>query len=69
MHVQSTKYGLETLRHLGPIVWNTVPRAIRDSPSLGLFKARIKLLDSSYCPCRLCKTYVQKLGLADVTNM
>ena len=28
---KSTKYGLETLRHLCPIVWNAFPKAIRNS--------------------------------------
>ena len=63
---KSKQHGLETLRHLAPIVWNAVRKAIRDSLSLGTFKARIKLWDSSYCPCRLYKTYVQELGFVNM---
>ena len=39
---KSTNCGLETRRHLDPIVWNAIPKIIRDSPSLIIFKARVE---------------------------
>ena len=65
----STNCGLETLRHLGPIVWNAIPKIIRDSPSLIIFKARVKAWEPPNCPCRLCKTYKQHIGFVNVANM
>ena len=53
---KSTKCGLETLRHFGPIVWNAISKIIRDSPLLIIFKARVKAWEPSNCPCKLCKT-------------
>ena len=66
---KSTNCGLETLRHLGPIVWNAIPKIIRDSPSLIIFKARVNAWEPSNCPCRLCKTYKQHIGFVNVDNM
>ena len=54
--------GLETVRALGPKIWNLVPDEIRKSPSLSTFKERIKKWVPLNCPCRLCKHYVKDLG-------
>ena len=34
--------GLETLRHLGPRIWNIIPLEIREAETLSLFKSKIK---------------------------
>ena len=54
--------GLETVRALGPKIWNLVPDEIRKSPSLSTFKEKIKKWVPLNCPCRLCKHYVKDLG-------
>ena len=54
--------GLETLRHLGPRIWNIIPLEIRESESLSLFKGKIKKWTPVNCPCRLCKTFIPMLG-------
>ena len=54
--------GDDSLRHLGPLIWNIVPREIRCLPSLGAFKKTIKKWHPRDCPCRLCKPYVQGIG-------
>ena len=66
---KSTNYGLETLRHLGPIVWNAIPAITADSPCLSILRERIKGWDSWNCPCRLCKTYMHQIGFLNVANM
>ena len=38
--------GRNSVRYRGPIIWNSIPKAIRDASSLQLFKARLK------CPSR-----------------
>ena len=59
---KTVKYGLETLRNLGPKLWGMVPTDIRESQSLSAFKNNIKKWVPQNCPCRLCKTFVQQLG-------
>ena len=59
---KTVNYGLETLRHLGPKLWEMLPIAIKDSESLPAFKTKIKRWVPHSCPCRLCKLYVPQLG-------
>ena len=54
--------GSNSLRCLGPKIWNMVPNEVRESSSLSMFKARIKKWKPSNCPCRLCLTYIPNLG-------
>ena len=59
---RSTKWGLETLRHLGPRLWKGIPESVRNAPSLASFKIQIKKWKADNCPCKLCKTYINSLG-------
>ena len=54
--------GLETLRSLGPKIWDIVPIEIKSISSLPLFKVKIKKWIPQNCPCRLCKSFVPNLG-------
>ena len=63
---KSVYNGLETLRTLGPKIWNTVPQEIKNCNSIESFKHSIKSWIPSHCPCRLCKTYVQGMGFIDL---
>ena len=54
--------GLETLRCLGPKIWEMIPIKLRNLDSLPLFKEKIKNWIPQNCPCRLCKTYIHQLG-------
>ena len=38
----TTNYGIKTLRHLGPILWNMLPEIIKSATSVKLFKSKIK---------------------------
>ena len=52
----SVKMGLETVSYHAPQLWNLVPTEIKDTPSLSIFKEKIKSWHCDNCPCRLCKT-------------
>ena len=60
--VRTSNFGTESLRYLGPKLWETVPSSIRELESLESFKRRIKQWIPKHCPCRLCKKYVQNIG-------
>ena len=60
--------GVDSLRHLGPRIWNILPESIKKCTSLEKFKCEIKRWIPKNCPCRLCKTYVQNLGFCTITN-
>ena len=55
-------YGSETLRSLGPKIWNILPSNIKNSTDLVAFKTNIKRWIPTKCPCRLCKQYQSDLG-------
>ena len=55
--------GESSLRHFGPLVWNTMlPNMLKTCSSLAEFKNNIKSWIPSNCPCRLCNLYVNGVG-------
>ena len=60
--VNSVRYGTEAVSFLAPKIWDILPKDIKDSESLDIFKRKIKKWIPSECPCRLCKTYVPQVG-------
>ena len=59
---QSVRLGTETLRTLGPKIWNIIPPDIKNSLSLAIFKRKIKKCVPVNCPCRLCLNYGEGVG-------
>ena len=58
--VNTSSYGLRSLRYLAPKTWNLVPQDIRSAKSLSQFIRKIKLSIPHGCPCILCLTYLNK---------
>ena len=61
-NAKSTHYGIQSMRRLGPKIWNIVPQNIRESILLNEFKSLIKFWKPDNCPCRLSKNYIAQLG-------
>ena len=59
---KTTNFGLETLKYLGPKVWDLVPVDIKSASSIAIFKNKIKHWVPINCPCRLCANYIPGLG-------
>ena len=49
---KTVKYGLETIRSLGPKIWNLISLDLKSIPSLPLFKEKIRKWVPRNCPCR-----------------
>ena len=60
--VRTENYGKETFTYRGPKTWEMVPFSIKESPSLIMFKSKIKYWKPIGCTCRLCKIFVPNLG-------
>ena len=58
---QSVRFGTETLRALGPKIWNIILPDIKNSLSLAIFKRKMKWVPVN-CPGRLCLNYVEGVG-------
>ena len=61
-NIKTVHYGLQSVRYLGPKIWELVPNNIKYSNSLSKFKKLIKSWKPEACPCRLCKTCIAKIG-------
>ena len=59
-NAKTTYYGLSSIKHLAPKIWELVPQSLRKCKTLNEFK--IKFWYPDHCPCRLCKTYIAQLG-------
>ena len=66
-NVRTTSWGIESLGHLGPRIWAIIPKEYKKL-SLPEFVKKIREWKPEKCPCRLCKTWVQGLGFANVTG-
>ena len=61
----TTLFGQETIRRMGPIIWSFVLEDMKNAKSLDLFKTQVKCLTFDKCPCKVCKQYVQSIGYLD----
>ena len=61
----TSSYGMGSISHLGPKIWDQVPNELKSSKSLNIFKAKIKKWTPDNCPCRLCKLYIHHVGYID----
>ena len=60
--VKSVNYGLESIRFLGPTIWERLLNNLKNKESIESFKMAIKEWKPQSCPCCLCKTYLQNIG-------
>ena len=60
--VHSVFSGTESLKFLGPKVWALVPNEMKQLESLGKFRNAIKQWKPTFCPCRLCKRNIHRIG-------
>ena len=67
-NVKTTSWGLESLAHLGPIIWSKIPMEMKKL-SLPQFSKAIRKWKPDRCPCTLCKTYVHGVGYVNVTSL
>ena len=65
--IHSVRYGIETAPFLGARVWNSLPSELKECKS-ELFKSKIKNWIPENCPCKLCKTYLVRIGYVQISN-
>jgi len=52
---RSVKFGLQSLSFVGSLIWNRLSKDVKDSPSINVFKTKLKALPRNFCTCSLCK--------------
>ena len=66
--IKTERYGNNSLRYLGPPVWNIIPTEITSIKKLSMFKEKIRKWKPVDCHCRLSKTYIPNLGFANIAT-
>ena len=64
--VNSSKYGLNSIRFFASKVWQIVPMEMKSSKGLEDFKNKIRRWESGECNSKLCKDFVSNLGYANL---
>ena len=60
--VNSSKYGLNSIRFFASKVWQMVSLEMKNFKSLEGFKNKIRRWEPDGCDCKLCKGFVSNLG-------
>ena len=60
--IHSVYHGSESASYSGPKLWELIPTVIRQIDTLSGFKIATKEWKPINCPCRICKTYIPKVG-------
>ena len=55
-------YRIDTVRFVGQKLWQTLPKEIKESQTLEIFKRNIKAIPL-HCNCKLRKSFVVNLGI------
>ena len=58
--VRTVNYGIESIRYLGPKVWESIPANIKEVDTIERFKSGIKKWKPKSGLSRLCKTYLHQ---------
>ena len=64
--IRTELYGKNTVRYLGPVLWNKVPSDMKQINSLNSFKKSIRKWKPVDCPCRLCKNFIADIGFINI---
>ena len=60
--VNTTKFGLNSLRHFASKVWNMIPIEIKNSSTVEMFKSKISKWEPIDNDCKLCQNYLHRIG-------
>ena len=60
---KTMNYGINSVSHLAPKIWDLVPEEIKNSKSLNIFEQKIKIWIPRKCSCTLAKHMYQTLDI------
>ena len=63
--VNTSSFGLNSLKYLATKIWNIVPFDIKSTRNLNSFKEKIRNWEPKGCHCKLCRQYVHGIGYVD----
>ena len=60
--VNTTKFGLNSLRYFASKVWSMIPIEIKNSLTIEMFKSKINKWEPSECDSKRCQVYLHRIG-------
>ena len=60
--IQTVHISTESIKTIEAKTWDFIPREIKASKSLVIFKKKIKNWTPKSCPCRLCRIDIGQVG-------
>ena len=51
----SSRFGINSLRFRGSLLWNNLPMSVKNCQSLNKFKLELKSLGNIHCTCLVCR--------------
>ena len=67
--VNTTKFGLNSLRHFASKVWSMIPIEIKNSSTVEILKSKISKWESNDCDCKLCQDYLHRVGYVNLSDV
>ena len=67
--VNTTKFGLNSLRHFASKVWSMIPIEIKNSSTVEIFKSKISKWEPNDCNCKLCQVYLNRIGYVKLVDV
>ena len=66
--IRSVRYGIETASFIGARVLNSLPSDLKECKSFELFTSKMRNWIPENCLCKLCKTYLQRIGYVQIAS-
>ena len=60
--VNTTKFGLNSLRYFASKVWSMIPIEIKNSSTVEMFKSKKCKWEPNDCDCKLCQNFLRRNG-------
>ena len=51
---RTVTYGIRSLNFMGSLLWNRLPKSVKDSTSIAVFRKGLKSLSKKICFCSIC---------------
>ena len=67
--VNTTTFGLNSLRHFASKVWSMIPIEIKNSSTVEIFKSKISKWEPNDCDCKLCQDYLHRIGYVNLFDV
>ena len=67
--VNTSRFGLNSLRYFASEVWNIVPSDIKNASYLNIFKNKIRKWEPKEYHCYLCQPYVSNLRFVNLVEI